>query len=110
MPIHHRIAPIIGQAISKYGKGILLSDKLALNKAWSGYTHKSKIVSAIRFSTLTGSVVGGLIREGGNPEMDASIPQQISTPSYPKDKTRYRRRGYSGRYSKRSCRPYRRKR
>ncbi len=105
MPIHHRIPGIIGQAISRYGPAgnkLLQSDKLVLNKAWTGFKHKSSIVSGIRSGLFAGGVAGQFIRDSDNPEMDAQVPffPQTSSPY----KARGGRGGYRRRYTKCRCR------
>ncbi len=93
MPLHGRLPQIISQGISRYGKGIFLADRVVLNKAYTGFKHKSQIVSGIRHGLLAGSVVGSLIRDTDNPEMDAQIPfkQGNGSKTYSTNKTRYRR-------------------
>ncbi len=101
MVIHHRIPTIIGQGISKFGPAankLLQSDKMLLNKAYTGFKHKSSIVSGIRHGGLVGSTIGTLIRDMENPFMDAQIPFSPKTPSNSKNQTR-RGRG-------RSCRQF----
>ncbi len=47
----------------KYGKGLIDSDRMALNYAWKGYKHKSAIVRGLRGSLVTGSVIGNLVQD-----------------------------------------------
>ncbi len=99
MPIHHRIPGIIAQAISK-GRPIFVADKMVLNKAYTGFKHKSSIVSGIRHGLVAGSVAGGFIRDSDNPEMDAQVPFFNGSSPSSSNKTRYRRRGKCNRYDK----------
>ncbi len=108
MPIHARLPQIIGQAISRGAPGtkaLVNSEKLALNYAWKGFKHKSSIVGGIRTGLLGGGIIGSIIRDSDNPEMDAQIPFNGSQAGS-QNKARGRRRGYGRRYPKRGCRPY----
>ncbi len=102
MPIHHRIPGIIGQAISKYrGPAIAFtqSDKLVLNKAWTGFKHKSSIVGGIRTGLLGGSIVGSFINNAPDtPGNGPSIPFYGSETGS-QDKARG---GQTGRYNYRN--------
>ncbi len=107
MPIHHRIPGIIGQGISKYApaaRNVLSSDKLVLNRAWTGFKHKSSIVSGIRTGLFAGGAIGSFIRESDNPEMDAQVPFFNGSKAYKSSKTRGGRGGYRRRYTKCRCR------
>ncbi len=107
MPIHHRIPGIIGQAISRYGNRLLYSDKLVLGKAWTGFKHKSSIVTGIRHGLAAGGVVGGFINFNDDDELDGKIPQQYGSQAYKPDKTRGGRRGRNYGRNLKYCRPNR---
>ncbi len=79
------------------------SDKLVLNKAWTGFKHKSSIVSGIRSGLLAGSVVGSVINQNNDDENDGQIQPGIKTGPPYKARGRFRRRN-SRRYDK-YCRP-----
>ncbi len=103
MPIHHRIPGIIGQGISRFaptGKKLFESDKLVLNKAWTGFKHKSSIVGGIRTGLFAGGTVGQFIRDSDNPEMDAQIPFSNGSSPYSQNKTYRGRRRKCYRYDK----------
>ncbi len=95
----------IAQEIIKYAtrgapvaKRLVDSDKLVLNKAWTGFKHKSSIVSGIRSGLFTGGIVGQFIRDSDNPEMDAQVPYSPQTNKPYKARNRRRRQCY--RYDK----------
>ncbi len=105
MPIHHRLPTIIGQAITKYGARTLYADKLVLGKAWTGFKHKSSIVTGIRHGLLAGGVTGSFIRDSDNPEMDAQVPFYGPSASS-QDKARNRRGGKRRRFTRNYCPPH----
>ncbi len=97
----------IGQEIFRRGapyiSKFLSSDKLVLNKAWTGFKHKSSIVAGIRTGLFSGSVVGSLLNN--DDMLDTGGSFQPFNPSSSQNKARGgRRRRYGRRYNNR-CRP-----
>ncbi len=112
MPIHHRIIPEIikyGSRGSPIAKGVLTSDRMALNYAWKGFRHKSSIVGGIRTGLLAGSVAGTFISDDGLDDTDGL--SFTPTSKFYKTRRRYSRcpsgQYSSGRGRYRKCRQYR---
>ncbi len=96
----------IAQGIFRYAatrarpvaKGLLSSEKMALNYSWKGYKHKSSIVGGIRTGLLGGAIAGGFINNSGDNPFDGAP----FTPGnqYNQKYSRFNSNRRSSRYSK----------
>ncbi len=107
MPIHHRVGYEVARRVAPYARGLLQSDKLALNYAWRGFKHKSSIVSGIRTGLVGGSIGGAFIRDDEGLGEDGQIP--FNAPNqFKKTYSRSSRRSYGRSNYKRGTRRYKR--
>ncbi len=102
MPRHLIVATRIGQEIyragQRYGSKFLQSDKLVLNKAWTGFKHKSSIVAGIRTGLTLGGGLGTFLVNNDD-ELDVATPYKYESQTGSPYKTRSGRRGWN--YSRR---------
>ncbi len=82
---------------SPFAYKFLRSDKLVLDKVYTGFKHKSSIVSGIRHGLVAGSVAGGFISNPDDDDLNGtSLFEHVIKTGTPYQ-TRSRRRGRNNR-------------
>ncbi len=104
-----KIAYEVARRAVPYARGIVNSERMALNYAWKGYKHKSKIVTGLRGSLIAGGIAGGLINQS------AVVPNVALPPFYgpsasKQNQARHRCQRLGRRYSNGRCTTNRRSR